>query len=157
MPSPDEPNQLNRPKQPFFVYYVPGGTARSAPPDARSGLRRSADITCLTRDGTRYPSTFFQPEKARYHPTRCTVTAWRMAGGVAVRSWQKWETLSDDEKKMFIPASKRYAGLISPTPTARFGRVIQRPRHGQLDNTLIHFHQRRQMAECRRHASRNPK
>ena len=113
-------NQLNSidPSKPFFVYYVPGGThAPHHPTPERS--RRSATCAYSTKAGTRCASKFLPTRRGSASSRGCAVNG---VAGWAGRVWRceaaKWDTLSDDEKKMFIRQANVY-GAISPTPTTR--------------------------------------
>ena len=60
----------------------------------------------------------------------------------------KWETLSDDEKKMFIRQADVYACLSRLHRSRDWPGHSGRPGHGQARQHADHLHQRRQWSEC---------
>src|SRR5215471_9777378 len=100
-------------------------THHTSPP--RNGSRRSATCTCLTKAGT-----------LGVLPANTQLTPWPDGqpayGGATL---QQWDTLSADEKKLFIRQAEVFAAYTAYTDH-EIGRVIQAVEDlGKLDNTLI--------------------
>ena len=118
------------PDKPFFVYYVPGGTHAPHHPtkewieeDRRHATLR-AGLEQAARDDLR------QPEAARHHAGECA------ADRVAKRP-AAWDSLSFEQKKLFIKQADVYGAYLAYTDH-EIGRVIQAVEDlGELDNTLI--------------------
>ena len=117
------------PDQPFFVYYVPGGS--HSPHQPTAGMDR--EVQGQVRHGLERHARrdFRQPETVGGHSAEdAELTEWP-------DSLAKWETLSADEKKLFARQAEVFAAYTAYTDH-EIGRVIQAVEDmGKLDNTLI--------------------
>ena len=135
-------NQLNSidPSKPFFVYYVPGGTHAPHHPTPE-WIEKISDMHLFDNGWNALREQIFANQKRLgVIPQDAQLTAWPDGqaefGGAKLA---KWETLSDDEKKMFIRQANVYAAYLAYTDH-EIGRVIQAVEDmGKLDNTLIIF------------------
>ena len=120
------------PEQPFFLYYVPGGDRTRRTIRRRNGSRRSATCTCSTRAGTSCATQIFaNQKKLGVIPQDAKLTPW------PDDLLKQWDTLSADEKKLFIRQVDVFAAYLAYTDH-EIGRVIQEVEDmGKLDNTLI--------------------
>src|SRR6266436_276807 len=122
--------QLNAaaPDQPFFVYYVPGGTHSPHQPTQEwiDKFKVKFDMGWnVMRE-----QIFANQKRLGVVPANAELTAWP-------DHLPKWETLSADEKKLFARQAEVYAGYTAYTDY-EIGRVIQAVEDmGKLDNTLI--------------------
>src|SRR4029077_16839430 len=100
----------------------------------RNGSRRPPISTCSTRAGTRCANRLVDNQKKRgVIPQDAKLTAW------PDDLLKKWDTLSADEKKLFIRQADVYAAYLMYTDH-EIGRVVQAVQDmGELDNTLIIF------------------
>jgi arylsulfatase len=126
-------NQLNDidPSMPFFLYYVPGGT--HAPHHPTPEWTEKAHNLHLFDNGWNAlrDTIFANQKKLGVIPQDAQLTSW--PDGLMKR----WDTLSPDEKKLFIRQAEVYAAYLMYTDN-EIGRVIQEvEREGKLDNTLI--------------------
>ncbi|HLN31186.1 MAG TPA: arylsulfatase [Gemmataceae bacterium] len=116
------------PEQPFFVYYVPGGSHSPHQPKKEwiDKFKGKFDMgwTELREQ------IFANQKRLGVIPTNTQLTAWP-------DDLPKWETLSADEKKLFARQAEVFAGYTAYTDH-EIGRVIQAVEDmGKLDNTLI--------------------
>ena len=133
-------NQLNSidPSKPFFVYYVPGGTHAPHHPTPE-WIEKISDMHLFDKGWNALREQIFANQKRLgVIPQDAQLTAWPDGqaefGGAKLA---KWDTLSDDEKKMFIRQANVYAAYLAYTDH-EIGRVIQAVEDmGKLDNTLI--------------------
>ena len=133
-------NQLNSidPSKPFFVYYVPGGTHAPHHPTPEWIEKISAMHLFDKGWNALREQIFANQKKLGVIPQDAQLTAWPDGqaefGGAKL---PKWDTLSDDEKKLFIRQANVYAAYLAYTDY-EIGRVIQAVQDmGKLDNTLI--------------------
>ena len=133
-------NQLNSidPSKPFLVYYVPGGTHAPHHPTPEWIEKISAMHLFDKGWNALREQIFANQKRLGVIPQDAQLTAWPDGqpefGGAKLA---KWETLSDDEKKMFIRQADVYAAYLAYTDH-EIGRVIQAVQDmGKLDNTLI--------------------
>jgi arylsulfatase A-like enzyme len=116
------------PEQPFFLYYVPGGSHSPHQPKAEwvEKFKGKFDMGWnALRD-----VIFANQKRLGVIPESTQLTEWP-------DSLAKWETLSADEKKLFARQAEVYAGYTAYTDH-EIGRVIQQIEDmGKLDNTLI--------------------
>src|SRR5271157_1516093 len=126
-------NRINAlaPEQPFFVYYVPGGT--HAPHHATpEWIKKISDMHLFDKGWNALRDQIFENQKKLgVIPPDTKLTPW------PDDLLKKWDALSDDEKKMFIRQVDVYAAYLAYTDN-EIGRVIQAVEDmGKLDNTLI--------------------
>ena len=147
-------NRINAltPEQPFFVYYVPGGT--HAPHHATpEWIKKATDLHLFDKGWNALRDQIFENQKKLgVIPQNAKLTPW------PDDLLKKWDALTADEKKMFIRQVDVYAAYLAYTDH-EIGRVIQAVEDmGKLDNTLIIYisgdngYQRRGHAD--RHAQR---
>ena len=126
-------NQINTltPDQPFFVYYVPGGTHAPHHPtkewvDKISKMKLFDDGWNKLRE-----RIFANQKKLGVIPQKAKLTPWPKD------LLKEWDQLTADEKKMFIRQADVFAAYVAYTDH-EIGRVIQAVEDmGRLDNTLI--------------------
>ncbi|MGO8954986.1 MAG: arylsulfatase [Rhodomicrobium sp.] len=126
-------NQLNdiNPSLPFFVYYVPGGT--HAPHHATPEWIEKVSAMHLFDKGWNAlrEQIFANQKKLGVIPADAKLTPW------PDKLLKKWDTLTDEEKKLYIRQADVYAAFLAYTDH-EIGRVIQAVEDmGKLDNTLI--------------------
>src|SRR5208337_2456177 len=126
------------PDKPFFVYYVPGGT--HAPHHPTPEWIKKISAMHLFDDGwNKLRDTIFANQKRLgIMPDNAKLTDWPDGqaeyGGAKL---PQWDSLSWDEKKLFIKQADVY-GAYEAYTDHEIGRVIQAVEDlGQLDNTLI--------------------
>lgn len=120
-------NELN-PDQKFFVYYVPGGThaPHHPTPEWIAKFKGKFDHGW----GVERERIFANQKRLGVIPANAKLTPWP-------ESLPKWETLSDEDKKLFSRQAEVYAAYLAYTDH-EIGRVIQAVDDlGKLDNTLI--------------------
>lgn len=123
-------NALN-PEQPFFVYYVPGGTHAPHHPtkewvDKISAMHLFDQGWNALRD-----QIFANQKKLGVVPADAKLSAW------PDDLLKHWDQLTPDEQKMFIRQADVFAAYVAYTDH-EIGRVIQAVEDmGKLDNTLI--------------------
>jgi arylsulfatase A-like enzyme len=126
-------NRINAlsPEQPFFVYYVPGGSHAPHHPtkewiDKISAMHLFDDGWNKLRD-----RIFENQKKLGVAPQNAKLTPWPKD------LLKEWDQLSADEKKMFSRQADVFASYVAYTDH-EIGRVIQAVEDmGKLDNTLI--------------------
>ncbi len=122
--------QLNavEPDRPFFVYYVPGGSHSPHQPKQEwiDKFKGKFDMGWnVMRE-----QIFANQKRLGVVPADAKLTEWPDV-------LPKWETLSDDKKKLFARQAEVFAGYTAYTDY-EIGRVIQEVEdEGKLDNTLI--------------------
>jgi arylsulfatase A-like enzyme len=116
------------PDQPFFVYYVPGGSHSPHQPtqDWIDKFKGKFDMGWnVMRE-----QIFANQKRLGVIPATTELTPWP-------DSLPKWETQSADEKKLFARQAEVFAAYTAYTDY-EIGRVIQEVQdEGKLDNTLI--------------------
>ena len=124
--------QLNAaaPDQPFFVYYVPGGTHSPHQP-TKEWIDKISGMHLFDKGWNSLREDIFANQKRLgVIPPNTQLTAWP-------DDLPKWETLSADEKKLFARQADVFAAYVAYTDN-EIGRVIQEVQdEGKLDNTLI--------------------
>jgi arylsulfatase A-like enzyme len=123
-------NQLNAtaPDQPFFLYYVPGGSHSPHQPKAE-WVEKFKGKFDMGWNAMR-EQIFANQKHLGVIPADAELTPWP-------DDLPKWDTLSDDEKKLFARQAEVFAGYTAYTDY-EIGRVIQAVEDlGKLDNTLI--------------------
>jgi arylsulfatase len=116
------------PGQPWFVYYVPGGThsPHNPKPEFVAPFKGKFDMGW----NALREQIFANQKRLGVIPPNAKLTEWP-------DSLPKWETLSADQKKLFARQAEVFAGYAAYTDF-EIGRVIQQVEDmGQLDNTLI--------------------
>ena len=122
--------QLNAaaPDQPFFVYYVPGGSHSPHQP-TQEWIDKFKGQFDMGWNAMR-EQIFANQKRLGVIPANAQLTAWP-------DDLAKWDTLSADEKKLFARQAEVFAGYTAYTDY-EIGRVIQAVEDmGKLDNTLI--------------------
>ena len=116
------------PEQPFFVYYVPGGTHSPHQPkrEWRDKFKGKFDMGWeKLRD-----EIFANQKRLGVIPAGTQLTPWP-------DTLPKWESLSLIQKKLYAREAENFAGYAAYTDN-EIGRVIQAVEDmGKLDNTLI--------------------
>ena len=118
------------PDKPFFVYYVPGGTHAPHHPTPE-WIKKISDMHLFDEGWNKIRETIFENQK------RLGI----MTADARLTPWPKelpeWDSLSWDEKKLFIRQADVYGAYLAYTDH-EIGRVIQAVEDlGELDNTLI--------------------
>jgi arylsulfatase A-like enzyme len=119
------------PDQPWFIYYVPGGT--HAPHHATpEWIKKISDLHLFDKGWNELREQIFaNQKKLGVIPPEAKLTPWP---DDLLKTWDK---LTADEKKMFIRQVDVYAAYLAYTDH-EIGRVIQAVEDlGKLDNTLI--------------------
>ena len=122
--------QLNAaaPDQPFFVYYVPGGSHSPHQP-TKEWIDKFKGKFDMGWNAMR-EQIFANQKRLGVIPANAKLTEWP-------DSLPKWDTLSADQKKLFARQAEVYAAYTAYTDY-EIGRVIQQVEDmGKLDNTLI--------------------
>ena len=119
------------PEQPWFVYYVPGGTHAPHHPTPE-WIAKVEDMHLFDDGWNKLRDTIFANQKRLgVIPETAELTPW------PTDLLKDWDQLSADEKKMFIRQANVYAAYLAYTD-AEIGRVVQAVEdNGDLDNTLI--------------------
>ena len=126
------------PDKPFFVYYVPGGTHAPHQPTPE-WIKKISDQHLFDKGWNELREQIFVNQKRLgVIPADTKLTPWPDGqaeyGGAKL---PKWDTLSDDEKKLFIRQADVFAAYVAYTDH-EIGRVIQEVEdEGKLDNTLV--------------------
>ena len=124
--------QLNAvaPDKPFFIYYVPGGTHAPHHPTPE-WIKKIGDMHLFDGGWNKLRETIFANQKRLgIMPENAKLTPWP-------KDLPQWESLSFEEKKLFIKQADVYGAYLAYTDH-EIGRVIQAVEDmGQLDNTLI--------------------
>ena len=126
-------NRINTlaPDQPFFVYYVPGGVHAPHHPTPE-WIEKISQMHLFDKGWNALREEIFaNQKKLGVLPADAKLTPW------PDDLLKKWETLTDDEKKMFVRQADVFAAYVAYTDH-EIGRVIQAVEDmGKLDNTLI--------------------
>ena len=126
-------NQINTltPDQPFFVYYVPGGTHAPHHPTPE-WIKKISDMHLFDEGWNKLREQIFENQKKLgVIPQNAKLTPWPKD------LLKEWDQLTADEKKMFIRQVDVFAAYVAYTDH-EIGRVIQAVEDmGKLDNTLI--------------------
>jgi len=126
-------NQVNTltPDQPFFVYYVPGGTHAPHHPTPE-WIKKATDLHLFDKGWNKLRDQIFENQKKLgVIPASAKLTPWPKD------LLKEWDALTDDEKKMFLRQVDVFAAYVMYTDN-EIGRVIQAVEDmGKLDNTLI--------------------
>ncbi len=126
-------NRVNTlsPEQPFFVYYVPGGTHAPHHPTPE-WIDKISAMHLFDGGWNKLRDTIFANQKRLgVIPQSAELTAW------PDDLLKKWDDLSADEQKMFVRQADVYGAYLAYTDH-EIGRVIQAVEDmGKLDNTLI--------------------
>jgi arylsulfatase len=126
-------NQLNdlAPDKPFFLYYVPGATHAPHHPTPE-WIKKISDMHLFDRGWNALRDQIFANQKRLgVIPQDAKLTPW------PDNLLKQWDTLSADEKKLFIRQADVYAAYLAYTDN-EIGRVISAVEDmGKLDNTLI--------------------
>jgi arylsulfatase len=119
------------PDQPFFVYYVPGGTHAPHHPTPE-WIKKVSDMHLFDQGWNKLRDQIFaNQKKLGVIPQDATMTPWPK------ELLKEWDQLSADEKKLFIRQADVFAAYAAYTDH-EIGRVIQAVEDmGKLDNTLI--------------------
>jgi arylsulfatase A-like enzyme len=132
----DAIEQMNRvkavnPEQPFFVYYVPGGTHAPHHPTPE-WIEKIQKMKLFDQGWNELRQTIFENQKKLgVIPKDAKLTPW------PDDLLKRWDALTDDEKKMYLRQVEVYAAYVAYTDH-EIGRVIQAVEDlGELDNTLI--------------------
>ena len=122
--------QLNAaaPDQPFFLYYVPGGSHSPHQPTKEWSDKFKGKFD-MGWNALR-EQIFANQKRLGVIPANAKLTDWP-------DDLPKWDTLSADQKKLFARQAEVFAGYTAYTDH-EIGRVIQQVEDmGKLDNTLI--------------------
>src|SRR5258707_2728986 len=118
------------PDKPFFVYYVPGATHAPHHPTPE-WIKKISDMHLFDDGWNKVRETIFANQKRLgIMPANAQLTPWS-------KELPEWDSLSFDEKKLFIKQADVYGAYLAYTDH-EIGRLIQAAEDlGQLDNTLI--------------------
>jgi arylsulfatase A-like enzyme len=126
------------PDKPFFCYYVPGGTHAPHQP-TKEWIDKIHNMHLFDQGWNKLRDEIFANQK-RLHviPPNTQLTPWPDGqpeyGGAKL---QKWDTLTADEKKLFVKQAEVFAAYVAYTDH-EIGRVVQAVEDmGKLDNTLV--------------------
>ena len=126
-------NRINTlaPEQPFFLYYVPGGTHAPHHPTPE-WVRKISDMHLFDKGWNALRDQIFENQKKLgVIPQNAKLTNWPHD------LLKNWDELTPDEKKLFIKQAEVFAAYAAYTDH-EIGRVIQAVEDmGKLDNTLI--------------------
>jgi len=126
-------NQVNTvtPDQPFFVYYVPGGTHAPHHPTPE-WIKKISDMHLFDEGWNKLREKIFENQKKLgVIPQTAKLTPWPK------ELLKDWDQCTPDEKKLFIRQVDVFAAYVAYTDH-EIGRVIQAVEDmGRLDNTLI--------------------
>ena len=115
--------------RPFFLYLTPGAAPRAAP-----GARAVSQQACraaTTSAGTRGASRCSPASRPAGSCRRARSSASGRTGSPA------WDTLSDDERRLYARMMEVYAGFLEHTD-AQIGRLVDHlDTRGELDNTIV--------------------
>jgi arylsulfatase len=119
------------PEQPFFIYYVPGGTHAPHNPTPE-WIKKISDMHLFDKGWDDLREQIFANQKKQgVIPQDAKLTPW------PADLLKHWDQLNADEKKMFLRQVDVFAAYAAYTDN-EIGRVIQEVEdEGKLDNTLI--------------------
>ena len=119
------------PEQPFFIYYVPGGTHAPHHPTKEWVEKISAMHLFDAGWNKLREQIYANQKKLGVIPQNAKLTPWPSD------MLKEWDQLTADEKKLFIRQADVFAAYAAYTDH-EIGRVIQAVEEmGKLDNTLI--------------------
>ena len=123
-------NKEIAPGKPWFVYYVPGATHAPHHPTPE-WVKKISDMHLFDDGWNKLRETIFANQKRLgIMPENAQLTPWP-------EGLPKWDSLSWDEKKLFIKQADIYGAYLAYADH-EIGRVIQSVEDlGELDNTLI--------------------
>jgi arylsulfatase A-like enzyme len=126
----DQLNDIN-PDMPFFLYYVPGGTHSPHQPTPE-WTKKISDMHLFDKGWNALRDQIFENQKRLgVIPADAKLTPW------PDKLLKTWDTLNDEEKKLYIRQADVYAAYLAYTDH-EIGRVVQAVQDmGKLDNTLI--------------------
>ena len=118
------------PEKPFLVYYVPGGTHSPHHPTPE-WIEKISAMHLFDEGWNKLRETIFANQKRLgIMPENAELTPWP-------KELPEWDSLSWDEKKLFIKQADVYGAYLAYTDH-EIGRVIQAVEDmGELDNTLV--------------------
>ncbi|MGR8932989.1 MAG: arylsulfatase [Gammaproteobacteria bacterium] len=126
-------NRMNAltPEQPFFLYYVPGGTHAPHHPTPE-WAKKIGDMHLFDQGWNKLREQIYENQKKLgVIPADAKLTPWPKD------LLKEWEQLSADEKKLFIKQADIFAAYVAYTDH-EIGRVIQAIEDiDKLDNTLV--------------------
>lgn len=126
-------NRINAlaPEQPFFLYYVPGGTHAPHNPTPE-WTKKISDMHLFEKGWNALREQIYaNQKKLGVIPQNAKLTEWPHD------LLKNWDELSADEKKLYIKQAEVFAAYVAYTDH-EIGRVIQAVEDmGKLDNTLI--------------------
>jgi arylsulfatase len=126
-------NQINSvaPDKPFFLYYVPGATHAPHHPTPE-WIKKISDMHLFDKGWNVLRDQIFENQKKLgVIPADAKLTPWPN------NLLKKWDSLTDDEKKLFIRQADVYAAYLAYADN-EIGRVIQAVEEmGKLDNTIF--------------------
>jgi len=126
-------NRINAldPSQPFFVYYVPGGTHAPHHP-TKEWVDKISAMHLFDNGWNALRDTIFANQKRLgVIPQNTLLSPWPDT------LLKKWDQLTPDERKLFIRQADVFAAYVAYTDH-EIGRLIQAVQDmGKLDNTLI--------------------
>ena len=128
------------PDKPFFLYYVPGGSHAPHQPTPE-WIKKISDLHLFDKGWNAVREQILANQKRLgVVPADTQLTPWPDGqaefGGAKLA---KWDTLTPDERKLFIRQADVFAAYTAYTDY-EIGRVIQAVEDmGKLDNTLIIF------------------
>ena len=129
----DYMNRMNAltPDQPWFIYYVPGGTHAPHHPTPE-WIKKISDMHLFDQGWNKLREQIFaNQKKLGVIPANAKLTPWPKD------LLKEWDQLTADEKKMFLRQVDVFAAYVAYTDH-EIGRVIQAVEDlGKLDNTLI--------------------
>lgn len=126
----DQLNDIN-PALPFFLYYVPGGTHAPHQP-TQEWISRISAMHLFDKGWNALRDTIFANQKRLgVIPADAKLTPWPDT------LLRRWDSLNDEERKLFIRQADVYAAYLAYTDH-EIGRVIQAVADlGKLDDTLV--------------------
>ena len=126
-------NRINAlaPDQPFFIKYAPGGVHAPHHPTPE-WIEKISKLKLFDKGWNALREQIFENQKKLgVIPANARLTPWPKD------LLKEWDTLSADEKKMFIRQVDVFAAYVAYTDN-EIGRVIQAVEDlGKLDNTLV--------------------
>jgi arylsulfatase A-like enzyme len=119
-----------QPDRPFMVYYAPGGTHAPHHPTP-DWIKKISDMHLFDKGYEAVRQQIFaNQKKLGVIPQDAQLTAWP-------DTIPRWDTLSDEAKKLYIREADVYGAYLAYTDS-EIDRVIQAVQDvGKLDNTLI--------------------
>ncbi len=123
-------NELD-PKKPFFLYYAPGGTHAPHHPTPE-WIKKISDMHLFDKGWNALREQIFaNQKKLGVIPQDAKLTPW------PDDLLKRWDTLTADEKKLFIRQADVYAAYLAYTDH-EIGRVVQAVEDmGKLNDTLV--------------------